>query len=100
MDTQVTSQSAPATLRGAATTAPPRVAGSVVGTSAGARAGGPMSTRTPPSASRVGWISPAPVATRWGAPGAGAAPRRPSATKRARQRTPLPHISGSDPSEL
>ena len=43
-----------------ATTEPSgRVGSSVVGTSAAASVGGPMSTRTCPSPSSVGWISPA-----------------------------------------
>eukprot|EP00171_Calliarthron_tuberculosum_P014932 IDg14932t1 len=58
----------------------------------------PISTHTDPLPSSLGTIRPAPVSTR-NMPGA--LPHTPrSAAKRARQRMPLPHISGSDPSEL
>ena len=124
IETHVTSHVSPPERTSPATTAsrPPRSLkaadaffpaeeGRVVGTRAGARIGGPMSTRIVPSARTSGRTIPAPVATAavelgvGGEPPEGTAPLpflppSTSATNRARHRIPLPHISGSEPSLL
>jgi hypothetical protein len=63
---------------------------------ASSNTGGPMSTVTRPSSFRRGSITPESVCTRMLRPAA----RPLSATKRAKQRAPLPHCSTSPPSAL
>ncbi len=66
------------------------------GISAGAKIGGPMSTRTKPPSSIVTTFSPALVITDIVVPEVS-----PSAlANTARQRIPFPHISPTEPSEL
>mmetsp|Transcript_45097 Transcript_45097/g.143621 ORF Transcript_45097/g.143621 Transcript_45097/m.143621 type:complete len:211 (-) Transcript_45097:335-967(-) len=96
IDTMVASHVSPSTSKPPATTESPLLGGMVVGTLAPSRMGSPMSTHTCPSAVTSGMIRPARVCTRWlAAPWPSM-----SETKRERQRMPLPHISGSLPSEL
>mmetsp|Transcript_22999 Transcript_22999/g.74469 ORF Transcript_22999/g.74469 Transcript_22999/m.74469 type:complete len:200 (-) Transcript_22999:308-907(-) len=95
IDTQVAVKSKPPAEMGAASATPSALVGRVVGTLGPWRMGSPMSTLTVPSGSSVGRIGPASVSmvyvgsTGWS-----------DAKKRARHRMPLPHISGSEPSEL
>lgn len=63
------------------------------------RMGRPMSTRTWPSDCIEGWMSPANVSI-FIATSLPSLVVSMSDTKRAKQRIPLPHISGSLPSEL
>mmetsp|Transcript_43680 Transcript_43680/g.111655 ORF Transcript_43680/g.111655 Transcript_43680/m.111655 type:complete len:202 (+) Transcript_43680:241-846(+) len=97
MLTVVTVQVMPLTSRVCATAAPDwELASRVVGTLAGSRMGSPMSTQTCPSGRMSGTMRPASVCTLWVC----GPPPSMSETNRARQRIPLPHISGSLPSEL
>mmetsp|Transcript_7991 Transcript_7991/g.24686 ORF Transcript_7991/g.24686 Transcript_7991/m.24686 type:complete len:220 (-) Transcript_7991:361-1020(-) len=75
---------------------------SVVGTRGPRSSGSPMSTATRPSSNTVGVMSPAPVAIAYvvAAPSLCPVSWSSSLRKRARQRMPLPHISGSLESEL
>ena len=111
IETQVIFHVLPAISRGEATTTELNplsevVGGRVVGMWGPERMGGPMSTRTWPSDCIDGWMRPAKVSIFI----ATLLPLPPpfllvevvsrSDTKRAKQRIPLPHISGSLPSEL
>mmetsp|Transcript_54722 Transcript_54722/g.143861 ORF Transcript_54722/g.143861 Transcript_54722/m.143861 type:complete len:200 (-) Transcript_54722:301-900(-) len=94
--TQVMSHSFPATSSGASIARPSPSVGSVVGTSAACSRGSPMSTTTVPSARSSGLIRPARVEIVIVPCASGSR----SPMNRAMQRMPLPHISGSEPSEL
>ena len=96
MLTAVTSQVSPSTSILARTAAPSWVASKVHGTLGGSSVGSPISTLTWPSARTSGWMRPARVPTLYAL---GSAPSI-LATKLARHLMPLPHISGSVPSEL
>mmetsp|Transcript_34239 Transcript_34239/g.86962 ORF Transcript_34239/g.86962 Transcript_34239/m.86962 type:complete len:204 (-) Transcript_34239:305-916(-) len=100
MLTHVTSQSLPPTLIGARTTRPSSSDGSVVGTSLPSRMGSPMSTLISPLARISGMMGPASVDIVYWSLSPTARLSSSAEKYLAMHRMPLPHISGSEPSEL